>query len=662
MNDGRSSGGRPVSRPKAHRIRLRTKLVSAAVLATGAGLLAALLVAGASGAGGQTTLAGPASAGDTNIKVASVSSMVVGGTLTVDPAGTSETVTVAAVGTAASTATTLPAGASAGATNIKVASVAGMTCCHKISIDTGANNEIGTIASVGTAATPTTLAAPSNVGDTNIKVASVAGMTVGHQISIDTGANNEVGTISTVGTAGPGGTGITLTAALTIAHASFAAVQDLGTGITLTAALTLAHASGAAVQDLGTGVTFIPALAGAHAFGVTVNVNNPISGPVTTASYLPATVNGWFPQNPTVTLNVVDNSGLGIASTNYRIDGASWQTYTAPFAMTGEGTHTLDYYSVDNSSNTEATHSETVEIDTVPPVVTNTLGPATPNGSNGWYVSNVHATVSASDTVGSGVAETRCVLDPATPPASFDAIAAGCAYAGAGANVTANGLHTLYAASEDNAGNKESPLSSSFKIDRTAPGVSCASADGAWHSTNVSLACTASDLTSGLANAADSSFSLATSVAAGAETANASTGNHQVCDMAGNCATAGPVSGNKIDRKPPTIAITSPTGTGTAGHPAVLHSLFLAVGFSATDGGSGFGTWTLRRHVAAVTARGGCGSAVSIDRTVTASTGGSSLTDVETLQRGKCYFWTLDARDAVGNTSVTVTSEVIAAA
>ncbi len=164
---------------------------------------------------GSTTLAGPAGAGDTNLKVASVAGMSAGAVLAVDPAGTPESVTVTAVGTAAATATTLPAGAKAGDTNLKVASVAGMTVGHLVRVDAGASIEVPTVAAVGTAAsTATTLAAAAAAGATNIKVTSVTGMTAGHQIRVDTGANLEVDTIAAVGTAGSAGTGITLTAPL----------------------------------------------------------------------------------------------------------------------------------------------------------------------------------------------------------------------------------------------------------------------------------------------------------------------------------------------------------------------------------------------------------------------------------------------------------------
>ena len=72
------------------------------------------------------------------------------------------------------------------------------------------------------------------------------------------------------------------------------------------------------------------------------------------------------------------------------------------------------------------------------------------------------------------------------------------------------------------------------------------------------LQCTASDAGSGLANAGQAAFALSTSVPAGSETADAATGAVQVCDHAGNCATAGPISGIRVDRRAPQITIAAP--------------------------------------------------------------------------------------------------------
>jgi len=122
-------------------------------------------------------------------------------------------------------------------------------------------------------------------------------------------------------------------------------------------------------------------------------------------------------------------------------------------------------------------------------------------------------------------------------------------------------------------------------VDTTPPSITCAAPDGQWHASDVMLACTASDSRSGLSNPGDASFVLSTHVAAGTETGNASTDSRQVCDTAGNCGTAGPIAGNKVDRKPPTIVITAPAGTYGVGQ-------LVAASYSCADGGSGVASCT----------------------------------------------------------------------
>jgi endonuclease G, mitochondrial len=118
--------------------------------------------------------------------------------------------------------------------------------------------------------------------------------------------------------------------------------------------------------------------------------------------------------------------------------------------------------------------------------------------------------------------------------------------------------------------------------DTSAPTISCAAPDGAWHPANVALACTASDSGSGLANPADAAFFLMTSVDPGVENADASTNSRVVCDVEGNCATAGPIAGNKIDRKAPVITVTTPAEGAT--YPL---NDSVAAAYTCVDGGSG---------------------------------------------------------------------------
>ena len=76
-----------------------------------------------------------------------------------------------------------------------------------------------------------------------------------------------------------------------------------------------------------------------------------------------------------------------------------------------------------------------------------------------------------------------------------------------------------------------------------------------WHADNVTIACSATDQEPGLADPGDARFQLSTNVPAGSETTDAATGTRTVCDKAGNCATAGPVTGNKVDRKAPALIV-----------------------------------------------------------------------------------------------------------
>jgi hypothetical protein len=144
---------------------------------------------------------------------------------------------------------------------------------------------------------------------------------------------------------------------------------------------------------------------------------------------------------------------------------------------------------------------------------------------------------------------------------------------------------------EDDFGEDSSDVDVRFSVnlfvpDTEPPVITCDPPDGLWHANNVSIACTAADAGSGLANPADAAFVLSTSVPAGIETANALTDTREVCDAVGNCKTAGPIGGNMIDRKAPAIVITQPAAA------EYTHSDTLVLNYSVTDGGSGVASVT----------------------------------------------------------------------
>lgn len=225
---------------------------------------------------------------------------------------------------------------------------------------------------------------------------------------------------------------------------------------------------------------------------------------------------------------------------------------------------------------------------TPPTTAANVTGTA---GANGWYTSAVSVSLTAADNAqGSGVAATYYTVDGGAQQT----------YGGA-FSVSGDGAHPVTYWSVDNAGNTETAKARTLSIDTVLPTVSCSGAGSGWSAVDVSIACTASDATSGLANAADATFSLVTAVSAGTETAAASTNSRTVHDKAGLSATVGPITGIKIDKKPPSVACSAP--------PNGWQQSNVSVPCNASDGGSGLASpgdasFNLSTSVAAGSANG----------------------------------------------------------
>jgi large repetitive protein len=94
------------------------------------------------------------------------------------------------------------------------------------------------------------------------------------------------------------------------------------------------------------------------------------TAPVTSIAITPASPNGsngWYKTTaPTFTLSATDG-GSGVASTFYKIDSGSTQTYASAVTIP-EGEHTISYWSTDNAGNTETTHTTAkIKVDTTTP-------------------------------------------------------------------------------------------------------------------------------------------------------------------------------------------------------------------------------------------------------------------------------------------------------
>lgn len=317
----------------------------------------------------------------------------------------------------------------------------------------------------------------------------------------------------------------------------------------------------------------------------------------------------WSSSATAVTITAIDPGGSGVASISYRINSGATQQATGESVVvpvSGDGTTTITYSATDAAGNKSADGTITVRIDTSAPTTSASVTSGT-LGNNGWYVTNPTVTISAADAA-SGVA----AINWSTTPPAFTTV-----NNGANANpfttnvpITTEGTTTVTYNAVDQAGNRTADATITVKVDRSAPTFSCPAPSTAWFGSNQSVTCTASDAASGLSS--PSSFSLSTSVAAGTETAAALTNTVQLCDLAGNCTTAGPLT-FKIDLKAPVVTCTPPSTTP-------WYAANVSVTCTAADGGSGLGvgspaTFSLSTAVAA-------GSA-----TTAASTSSATVTD-----------------------------------
>lgn len=163
---------------------------------------------------------------------------------------------------------------------------------------------------------------------------------------------------------------------------------------------------------------------------------------------------GLFVSAGTVVVISAGDDGSGVRATEYRIDGLRWIPYAAPFNLTGEGKHLLEYRSSDLIGNIGSAGSIEYIVDSLPPI-SSAKPPAGPRNSD------VEINFTAEDG-GSGVATTFYQFDMMEPGAWLNGSAA---VAPAPADHSWDGTHTLYYYSVDNVGNAEKARKLTLTID-----------------------------------------------------------------------------------------------------------------------------------------------------------------------------------------------------
>jgi len=235
------------------------------------------------------------------------------------------------------------------------------------------------------------------------------------------------------------------------------------------------------------------------AFAVVVDRTPPTTTITATTAdgqaYVPGT---WTNQTVLVSLAASDDLS-GIKATYDATDAPTCSAaatgtctaYTAPFAISAEGTHSVVYFSIDNGGNTESARALTVKIDKSPPTTNLTPAPGTllagrplialtgtalVKDGTGTALGSLPFTcfdtpglkigLTAADSTGSGPASLTYAAVGAQPIASTTTNGAT-----AEANITASGLTTFTYSAIDQAGNQEAIKSETIVI---GAGFACA--------------------------------------------------------------------------------------------------------------------------------------------------------------------------------------------
>ncbi|KRF06866.1 hypothetical protein ASG89_18650 [Paenibacillus sp. Soil766] len=165
---------------------------------------------------------------------------------------------------------------------------------------------------------------------------------------------------------------------------------------------------------------------------------------------------GWYLHPVTVTIEATN----GMQENNmiqYRINQGQWKTYTTAIDVKTDGTHTIEYRSVDQQGIPGNVKSTIIKLDSKAPVTTAEASPI--DGMNGWYKSNPTVNLMASDNI--SVTQTVYRVDGSEWTTYSQPV-----------TLSVSGIHTLEYKSMDQAGNEEAVKSLSLKLDNVAPELS----------------------------------------------------------------------------------------------------------------------------------------------------------------------------------------------
>lgn len=262
-------------------------------------------------------------------------------------------------------------------------------------------------------------------------------------------------------------------------------------------------------------------------------------------------------------------------------------------AALANGCYQYTLTGTDVAGNQATVVSAIVKVDKVAPSSTITVNPASPNGSNSWYQTTAPTfTLAATDTH-TGVASRLYKIDNGTTQTYSAAVA------------IPDGQHTITYWATDNAGNSETPTTTStLKVDTVAPATTIAlspsspNGTNSWYKTTApTFTLSATDATSGVASTsyqidggATQAYSTAVTIPEGQHTVT-----YWSADNAGNLATGTTTATIKVDTTNPlnNVTISTPVAAYQSGTTLYYRGNIGTGSFklvdTVTESGSGLG-------------------------------------------------------------------------
>lgn len=253
---------------------------------------------------------------------------------------------------------------------------------------------------------------------------------------------------------------------------------------------------------------------------------------------------GWYTSQTTVTASASDSLS-GLASLEVNVDQVGWANYSDTSFT--DGMHSIQFRATDNAGNITETTTQTINVDTTAPTLS--LSTTGTSGQNGWYISAVTLTPTASDST-SGLYSLEVTTDGVT-------------WTQVSAPVTLpDGVYTVQFRATDTAGNVSQTPSQQIKVDATTPSLSLnlsgTRGQNDWFISSAAVTPNASDAGSGInkieALIDGGTWFLVNSSAS--FTDGVHTYQYKVTDNAGNV-TETPSLTMMVDTVPPAIAMSA---------------------------------------------------------------------------------------------------------